>query len=44
GEDDVDDDDDGDDSIDIDLLLSICLIPSATLTAGLDLNFLQNDM
>lgn len=27
-----------------DLLLSICLIPSATLTAGLDLNLPQNDM
>lgn len=28
----------------LDLLLSICLIPSATLTAGFDLIFPQNDM
>ena len=43
-EDDDDDDDDGEEDKSPDLLRSICLIPSATLTAGFDLNFRQNDM
>lgn len=37
-------DEDGDDEDMSDLLLSICLIPSATRTAGLDLNLPQKDM
>lgn len=42
---DEDEDDDDEEEEDMsDLLLSICLIPSATRTAGLDLNLPQNDM
>lgn len=41
----LEEDDDGDDDDKSpDLLLSICLIPSATRTAGFDLNLRQNDM
>ncbi len=42
---DEDEDDDDEEEEDMsDLLLSSCLIPSATRTAGLDLNLPQNDM